>query len=89
MKVSPLSRWSKPWNSPASSESELDRGALGLDRLARLGQLDLLDALGGEDRDGLALKFVSHTYGLPGPAGSKRLPVGQVSQASHPASVTG
>ena len=40
---------------------QLDGGALGLDGLARLGQLDLLDALGGEDRDGLALKFVSHT----------------------------
>ena len=36
-------------------------GARRLDRLARLGQLDLLDALvGDEERDPLALQFVSH-----------------------------
>ena len=40
---------------------QLGLAALALDRLPRLGQLDLLDALGGdEERDPLALKLVGH-----------------------------
>jgi hypothetical protein len=37
-------------------------GAAGLlDRLARLGVLDLLDPVGGQERDGLALKLACHS----------------------------
>ena len=66
--VSPLSRWLKAWTSPSSTRDQLRRAAGLLDRLPRLGQLHLLDALGGEERDRLACQFSSHgpraTHGL-------------------------
>src|SRR5919109_1707026 len=39
---------------------ELDLGALFLDGLPRLGQFDLLDHVGGEERHALALQLVRH-----------------------------
>jgi hypothetical protein len=57
---------------------QLGRGALALDGLPRLGELDLLGALGGhEERDSLALQLVCHVVpffvglalGVPNAAG--------------------
>jgi hypothetical protein len=45
----------KAWTSPCSVESSSGLPALALDGLPRLGQLDLLGALGGDhERDALA-----------------------------------
>jgi bacterioferritin len=50
----------KPWISPGLEADELGRGALVLERLARLGELDLLDAVGRQDRDLLAFELACH-----------------------------
>ena len=68
--VSALSRWLKAWTWPASSEISSGVPPASSHRLPRLGQLHLLDALGGEERDRLAIELrVPCGSFRPGPLG--------------------
>ena len=48
------------WISPVVERQQLGRAAGVLDRLARLDELDLLDAVGGDDRDLLSVQVLRH-----------------------------
>ena len=58
-KVSPLSRWLNACTLPSSGETSTGSPPDSLDGLPGPGQLDLLDALGGDEEGDLALLAVS------------------------------
>ena len=56
--VLPLSRWLKPWNGPAFRETSVVSAPASADGLERSFELDLLHAVGRQERDALALEVV-------------------------------
>src|SRR3954468_3038916 len=60
LNVSALSKWLKALDLALLDREQLRCPAGLLDRLPRLGQLDLLDHVGGDERDALAIQLAGH-----------------------------